>query len=468
MSAIKIIDILDLLENNKECFKTLRDINIQKDENGEIYFVTEKNSLFINIDHEGKAKIIKIDIQNNNDNKCLLSLKIKENDSSAPIINISQHKGELEYYDNYGDKKIVNVILIDNEPIELLSMIVPHREDVKQNTEIIIEYVKSFLWLFKNKFVLDGFSLDSCFIDKKGKVIFSCVHDMKLVKTVEGDMENVTAFKNFFLDSLLSLILESWCQDIILKNDVFNIKDKKYYNSEAYLITMRNSLKLIKNVTKKELFNISELLICRVYTECLSLMERAIIEFENKNVKAKKHHCPWENEKYMLAGEISENRIPVKERSTKKYGYMNLSGEVVIPFLFDKVGDFYESIAVAKKKELFGAINRCGANIIPFKFTELFWEKRGNVFIFQKDGHYGLLDRKGNVLLEETYLEIDSFNDGCAVVKSEETGKYGVINNAGEEVIWPIYDKIDPFNDMKTTLYKKDKTIVVDVIGDEL
>jgi hypothetical protein len=82
-----------------------------------------------------------------------------------------------------------------------------------------------------------------------------------------------------------------------------------------------------------------------------------------------------------------------------KYGYIDLSGNIQIPFLFDQADDFYNDCAVVSLEE-----------------KKL------------------LIDRKGKVITELDYMYVQSFYEGLCLVQSN-TELYGFINEKGVEVI---------------------------------
>lgn len=111
------------------------------------------------------------------------------------------------------------------------------------------------------------------------------------------------------------------------------------------------------------------------------------------------------------------------------WGFVNESGEEVIPPQYIYATDFENGIAIVAKgkwtidpkwdnkynqgrywteEELWGAIDKDGNEVIPFIFDEIkhFFD-RSDMFMVHyggwKDGHWGVVDRKGNWLAEPTF-----------------------------------------------------------------
>lgn len=111
------------------------------------------------------------------------------------------------------------------------------------------------------------------------------------------------------------------------------------------------------------------------------------------------------------------------------WGFVNESGEEVIPPQYIYANDFENGIAIVAKgkwtidpkwdnkynqgrywteEELWGAIDKDGNEVIPFIFDEIkhFFD-RSDMFMVhyggRKDGHWGVIDCKGNWLAEPTF-----------------------------------------------------------------
>ena len=69
--------------------------------------------------------------------------------------------------------------------------------------------------------------------------------------------------------------------------------------------------------------------------------------------------------------------------------------------------------------------------------TEILTEN--TIFLSKKDGKYGYVDKKGNVVVDYTYDDATEQNEyGFASVK--KNGVWGSINKEGETVIEPTYN----------------------------
>ena len=189
-------------------------------------------------------------------------------------------------------------------------------------------------------------------------------------------------------------------------------------------------------------------------------------------------------------------RLDCNGRFVAKYNfeYITLNGK------YDYVEDYVDEIAVAKKKGLWGAIDKNENKIIPFKYNFLnrldintfigylengkkefdvkFVKTNGNVSgsiknirniiplddgiclfcINKRDGwnsivKYGIVNKKGKVLLNAEYDDIQKISDILyKVICSKKEGLlYGIVNKEGKVLLNAEYDDIQKISDI---LYK--------------
>jgi hypothetical protein len=149
-------------------------------------------------------------------------------------------------------------------------------------------------------------------------------------------------------------------------------------------------------------------------------------------------------ERIALTSTYSEGLINCKEN--EKWGYMNISGEVVINPCFEYARPFYEGKAAvqpiqiqrdSEDDKVYGFINKQGEMIIPplFRGADLkFSEDRCAVW----DQHFGYIDSTGEHVIPYQYYFGEHFSEGMACVKFTEDGKYGFIDKEGNAIFPPI------------------------------
>lgn len=90
--------------------------------------------------------------------------------------------------------------------------------------------------------------------------------------------------------------------------------------------------------------------------------------------------------------------------------------------------------------ELFTKYNKVETISLNDIETSMPYEK--NVLKYEKDGKFGLIDLKGNVVTKAIYDSIDGLSNKEGELLISQEGKYGVINTKGAELIKPEYDYI--------------------------
>jgi len=138
---------------------------------------------------------------------------------------------------------------------------------------------------------------------------------------------------------------------------------------------------------------------------------------------------------------IADGRIPV--RLNEKSGYLNLQGQVAIPFIYDGVDSFSGGLAAVQKGDKWGYVDREGNVIIPFVFDNAGHFARGLAPV--KIGtKAGFIDKTGKFLF---YLESGYYSDGflygdVASFWNDER-KFGYVSTSGRVIWGPIAETPD-------------------------
>jgi hypothetical protein len=147
---------------------------------------------------------------------------------------------------------------------------------------------------------------------------------------------------------------------------------------------------------------------------------------------------------------------PVEQH--KKWGYINKTGRLIIPFKFDLATDFSEGLAVVEIKGECGYIDRTGNFVIPARFHwgRPFSEGMAVAIIRHLDqkgeitlNRFGYIDRSGAMVIQPQGVEgekwLSNFSEGLACLMQND--KFGYIDKAGRQVIPPRYDEAHPFSE---------------------
>lgn len=122
-----------------------------------------------------------------------------------------------------------------------------------------------------------------------------------------------------------------------------------------------------------------------------------------------------------------------------KFGYINKANQVVIPFQYYSGYDFEEGRAIVEVKDKFGLIDRTGKIILPIEFDDIGSFSEGLIYA-QKNGKYGYYDKFGQLRIKHIFTEAFSFDHGIAKVQMETKQAY--INTLGEYVVSPNQEEV--------------------------
>ena len=101
---------------------------------------------------------------------------------------------------------------------------------------------------------------------------------------------------------------------------------------------------------------------------------------------------------------------------------------------YDSQDTLIEGVAMVKKDDRSGFVNKNGAVVIPLAYAELHRFNEG-LAAFQKVGSqlWGFMDKKGAVIINPKYEDVSDFKDGLAAVQDSE--KWGLIDKNHKTIL---------------------------------
>ena len=151
--------------------------------------------------------------------------------------------------------------------------------------------------------------------------------------------------------------------------------------------------------------------------------------------KVKSHFAPGEIFEMRYLG---EGMFCVYTEKWEQEYVMDENGQKQFDVVYDSINDFQEGLACVRDEKdgqtVEGYVDANGTLQIPLQFASggYFSEERAVVRDLETR-KYGVIDKKGNYVAEPKYKSCKSFQDGMALVQTEQG--YGYINLQGEEVI---------------------------------
>ncbi len=295
----------------------------------------------------------------------------------------------------------------------------------KKGTEVLFkQYEETYFWYGNTGLAKkEGkFGL----IDREGKPLTEFIYNQMIVYVgFDHFIVNTSKDERFLLDNNGKIIVSD-------KNQEFNIKD--YFKKDSLLVYE-------KNTDNKKLLGLlktnNTLLTEPIYSQIFYIDddEFFVVKKDNKYGfinKLGEEVVPLIYEE--VAFNVTENLIAVKKEN--KWGFINRNNDVIIPFEYDEAYPFFEKLAVVKKGNQYGAINT--KNKVKGKFNGEN-EKKSFPFysdglrVFEKEGKFGYINKKGKVVIPAIYEYAYPFVNGMAYV--ELNGKSGFINKKGKEII---------------------------------
>ena len=191
----------------------------------------------------------------------------------------------------------------------------------------------------------------------------------------------------------------------------------------------------------------------------------AAIEQARKDSIAKVRAAAKKRKKYDWKGYYSEGLAAVELNG--KYGFIDKSGNEVIPLEYDNVHFFYDGRARVQLNRKYGFIDKSGNKITPLKYNyaEDFYDGLAPVGL---NGKYGFIDKSGNEVIPCKYdgFLTNSFSNGPVPVKLN--GKYGFMDKSGNVVIPFKYDWANVFSNGRAKVKLNGEEFYIDKNGNKI
>lgn len=148
--------------------------------------------------------------------------------------------------------------------------------------------------------------------------------------------------------------------------------------------------------------------------------------------------------KYDRVRELCDDRAAVleTEKEVSRWGYVDPTGELVIPCSYSEADDFSEGrAAVRGGGGLYGYIATDGRTVVPMRYTRATPFEDGLAWVQEEDAYWGRIDRQGREVIPCLYNRIGQPQpNGWRPV--ERDGKSGMIGADGGVVVPCRYDRI--------------------------
>lgn len=167
-----------------------------------------------------------------------------------------------------------------------------------------------------------------------------------------------------------------------------------------------------------------------------------------------------------LDSDDNRNRVIISKQ--QKRGLIDEEGNIILPAKYDLLfccrATNYGKVAIGN---LYGLISLSGAPLTPVEYQSIeTFSYEPMILKAKKQGKWGLMDVKGNVLHPFEFDQLPRFYpDEVGIETFKKDGKIGFINNEGKIVSSANYDSISIFDDKKYELKNDNLYGLADTAG---
>jgi hypothetical protein len=154
---------------------------------------------------------------------------------------------------------------------------------------------------------------------------------------------------------------------------------------------------------------------------------------------------------------VSEETILVSKDG--KYGFLDLSGNEIVPLIYDNAYSFGGGLAAVCKNGKWGFADKTGKEVILPAFDEVRPYFNNDLIAVSIDGKWGLVDKAGDIVLPVEYDYVMEYDSGFFVAKKEN--RSFLLDASGKLVSTEDYSSIylDPSSQIHVEKILNDATV---------
>lgn len=194
----------------------------------------------------------------------------------------------------------------------------------------------------------------------------------------------------------------------------------------------------------------------KIYFLFVCLLSASLASAQEQGFKwLREIHCP-------ILRPYQEGRAAFVQ--DEKWGFVDKEGKVVIPPLYDTVGDFTSGVAIACLGGKWGVINLNGQAVFDFKYSEI--SDFSNGIALAKEGEkWAYIMTNGKTWELSSKFQYYPFKNGYARVKQKD--KWGYINTEGIFTIEPKYKEASDFSGGLAVVIRAGEPYYINVKGNQ-
>ncbi len=157
-----------------------------------------------------------------------------------------------------------------------------------------------------------------------------------------------------------------------------------------------------------------------------------------------------------------EFSAPYAAKKDGKFGYINRTGDMIIPPQFERALGFVEGLGRVGIGDKEGYIDETGKFVIPLKFDEAHPFREGLAGARIGD-RFGFIDKTGAFVVRPRFDHVEHFSEGMAAVLV--VSRWGFINRQGDCVVEPKFTRVWTFNDGVAPVVEEGRSGYIDATG---
>ena len=338
---------------------------------------------------------------------------------------------------------------IDNKVIDLVNNKVIYKGnnvtlDIKN--KIILDNVFEDIYNVYKVYDIDGnYLFEGRNVSVLGDNLFSkCVDKVGLFGTLSNKKVLCDSAGEIISDKLYDNLHEESCKRII------TVKNKRY-----------GEIDRIGNTIVKPVYSMID-----NYNDGIAIIK----DYDGYSL-INTYGCFVTEERYDLIVKTKVKGIYLAKKNNK-YGYINHLGEVIIPLMYDYVGDYSDLITVANNDK-YGFINNENKLVVDTIYDNVYGFKEGYAWVMKNDDSKEngyreyVIDKDGNIVSEikESIACRNNYGDNKLISATKVSGedtKLGYVDIFGDTVIPFIYEEARVFKDNLAVVKLNDKYGAID------
>lgn len=146
--------------------------------------------------------------------------------------------------------------------------------------------------------------------------------------------------------------------------------------------------------------------------------------------------------------------FPQQFEAFVKYGIKDSNGKIITNAIYDNIYEFDSGVGKIRKNNLYGLLKEDGNEVLPCMYSSIDRLKSGLYLVTKTNDSvvtkYGLVNKKGEFLLQPEYSNIYSLTDNYfssekneLFMFSKEDTLFGIVNQAGKIIAPPLFSSLE-------------------------